>query len=294
MKYPDNVVSNFVMVNGIRTHYVEAGSGEPLVLIHGAGPGASGWTGWRETIPVLARHFHVYAIDTLGFGYTDKPTNITYSDQVSVDHLAGFIDVMCLGKVFLCGNSRGAYIAAKYMVDHPHRVQRLAMVSSGSLANAMGVERSADQMGGVKTLEAFDGTRESMRAFMQIIVSDWSKITDALIDSRMIIASLPGHDYARKSQNAYRKSLKTDPNEHQLFDLRHRLPRITTPMLMLWGVKDSFAPVELAVDLQKALPNVKIIMLENSGHQAQNDESERFNELVLGFFSEHGISGTKA
>jgi 2-hydroxy-6-oxonona-2,4-dienedioate hydrolase len=294
LNLPDNVISNFVMVNGIRTHYVEAGSGDPLVLVHGAGPGASGWSGWRETIPVLAKHYHVYAIDTLGFGYTDKPTNIVYSDQASVDHLAGFLDVMCLDRIFLCGNSRGAYIAAKYMVDHPDRVRRLAMVSSGSLASAMGLDRRPDQMGGVKILEAFDGTPEGMRNFMKVIVSDTSKITDDLIASRMKIATLPGHDYARKSQNEYRKSLKTNPNEQQRFDLRHRLPKITIPMLLVWGAKDTFAPAALADDLLQALPNVKIVKLENSGHQAQNDESERFNEMVTEFFRQEEALEAKA
>ncbi|MDB5729929.1 MAG: hypothetical protein JWQ00_3134 [Noviherbaspirillum sp.] len=294
LKLPENVTSNFVMVNGIRTHYVEAGSGEPLVLVHGAGPGASGWSGWRETIPALAKHYHVYAIDTLGFGYTDKPVNIVYSDQASVDHLAGFLDVMCLDRIFLCGNSRGAYIAAKYMVDHPPRVRRLAMVSSGSLASAMGLDRKPDQMGGVKMLEAFDGTPEGMRNFMKVIVNDTSKITDDLIASRMKIATLPGHDYARKSQNEYRKSLKTNPNEQQRFDLRHRLPKMTIPMLLVWGAKDSFAPAELADDLRQALPNVRIVKLENSGHQAQNDESDRFNQMVLEFFSQDETAEARA
>lgn len=280
------VISNFVMVNGIRTHFVEAGSGMPLVLVHGAGPGASASSGWRETLPFLSRHFHVYAIDTLGFGYTDKPTDIVYTDQASVDHLAGFIDVLCLDKVLLCGNSRGAYITAKYAVDHPERVLRLAMVSSGSIAAAMGLERRPDQMGGMRALEEFDGSRESMRKFMQIIVADWSKITDELIDSRMKIAALPGHDYARKSQSAFRKSLKSNPNEHQRFDLRHRLPRLTLPMLMVWGAKDSFAPADFSDELARMLPNIRFVKLENSGHQAQNDESQRFNELVLDFFTE--------
>jgi 2-hydroxy-6-oxonona-2,4-dienedioate hydrolase len=294
LKLADNVLSNFVMVNGIRTHYVEAGSGEPLVLVHGAGPGASGWSGWRETIPELAKHYHVYAIDTLGFGYTDKPTDIVYSDQASVDHLAGFIDVMCLDKLFLCGNSRGAYIAAKYMVDHPERVRRLAMVSSGSLALAMGLERKPNQMGGVKALDAFDGTPQGMRNFMKVIVNDSSKISDDLIASRMKIALLPGHDFARKSQNAYRKSLKTNPNELQRFELRHRLPRITIPMLLVWGAKDTFAPAELADDLRQALPNVRIVKLENSGHQAQNDESERFNDMLAEFLAEEEKAEARA
>jgi pimeloyl-ACP methyl ester carboxylesterase len=286
MRYPDGVISNYVNVNGIRTHFVEAGSGDPLVLVHGAGPGASGWSGWRETIPVLARHYHVYAIDTLGFGYTDKPTNILYSDQASVDHLAGFIDAMCLDKTLLLGNSRGAYICAKYMLDHPQRVQRLAMVSSGSLANAMGIERSASQMGGMRALEDYDGTREGMRKFLQVIVADHSKISEELLDARMKIATSPGHDYARKSQREYRKSLKTDPNQRQLFDVRHRLPHMTIPMIMIWGAKDNFAPAAFADELQKLLPNVQFVKLENSGHQAQNDESDRFNDLVLRFFAE--------
>jgi pimeloyl-ACP methyl ester carboxylesterase len=284
MEYSEGVLSSFVNANGIRTHYVEAGAGDPLVFVHGAGPGASGWSGWREAIPVLARHFHVYALDTLGFGYTDKPQNIVYSDQASVNHLAAFLDVLCLDKAFLCGNSRGAYIAAKYMLDHPHRVRRLLMVSSGSIANAIGVERTASQTGGMAVLESYDGTPEGMRRWMEVIVADHSKITPALIAQRVADAALPGHASARKSQNEYRKRLKNDANERQLFDMRHRLPMMTIPMLMVWGAKDNFAPPEFAGKLKDLLPNIAFEMFENSGHQAQNDESDRFNETAIRFF----------
>jgi pimeloyl-ACP methyl ester carboxylesterase len=284
MRLPAGIVSSYVNVNGIKTHYVHAGTGDPVILVHGAGPGASGWSGWRQTIPALAKRYHVIALDTLGFGYTDKPTDIVYSDQRSVDHLAGFIDALCLGKVFLCGNSRGAYMVTKYMLDHPSRVRRLLLISSGSLAAAMGIERNEKQMGGTRTLAAFDGSKEAMRRWMEVIVNDHSKITDELIDERVRIASLPGHDYAQKSQREYRTSLKTDPNERQLFDVRHRLPAVTLPMLMVWGGKDSFAPPEFAAQMAEKLPNMQFQMLENSGHQAQNDESDRFNEIATGFF----------
>lgn len=285
MEFPEGVVSSFVNVNGIRTHYVEAGAGDPVVLVHGAGPGASGWSGWRDNIPALARHFRVYAIDTLGFGHTDKPDNIVYSDQASVNHLAGFLDVLCIDKVFLCGNSRGAYTAAKYMLDYPHRVRRLLMVSSGSIANAMGIERSSSQMGGMTALENYDGTPEGMRRWMEVIVSDHSRITPELIAQRVAQAALPGHDYARKSQNQYRRSLKDNPNERQLFEMRHRLPLINIPMHMVWGAKDNFAPPEFSTKLRDLLPNVTFEMFENSGHQAQNDEWQRFNETAIRFFS---------
>lgn len=284
MKLSDGVLSSFVNVNGLRTHFVEAGSGDPVVLIHGAGPGAYGWAGWRQTIPALAKHYHVYALDTLGFGLTDKPTNIAYTDQASVDHLAGFIDALCLDKVNVCGNSRGAYMAAKYTLDRPERVIRLLMVSSGSLALAMGLERNARQMGGQNRLNDYDGTPESMRRFLEIIVNDHSKITDELIADRVAMAALPGHSYVQESQKRWRASLKGDPNEWQRFEMRHRLPQLTIPMHMVWGAKDNFAPPEFAEKLAEMLPNVTFEMLENSGHQAQNDESERFNEIALTFF----------
>jgi pimeloyl-ACP methyl ester carboxylesterase len=284
MEYPQGVISSFVNVGGIKTHYIEAGDGEPVVLVHGAGPGASGWSGWRQAIPVLGQHFRVYAIDTLGFGLTDKPSDIVYSDQACVNHLAGFIDALCLDQVLLCGNSRGAYMGAKYMLDHPHRVRRLLMISSGSIANAMGVERTSSQMGGMDALEAYDGTPAGMRRFMEVIVADHSKITDELIRQRVAYAALPGHDYVRKSQREYRRSLKTNPNERQLFDIRHRLPAVNIPMHMVWGAKDNFAPPEFADRLRAMLPNVTFEMFENSGHQAQNDECDRFNETAIRFF----------
>lgn len=284
MELTEGVLSNWINVNGIRTHFVEAGHGDPVIFVHGAGPGAFGWAGWRQTIPVLARHYHVYALDTLGFGYTDKPTDIVYSDQASVDHLGGFIDALCLEKVNLCGNSRGAYMAAKYTLDHPDRVKRLLMISSGSIAAAMGIERTASQQGGLKRLQAYDGTPEAMRRFMEIIVHDHSKITDELVALRVKMAALPGHDYVHKSQKQYRDSLKSDPNEFQRFDIRHRLPRLTIPMCMVWGAKDSFAPPSFSTELQKLLPNVIFKVLENSGHQAQNDEADLFNEIALSFF----------
>lgn len=288
MQLADGVLSSWVRVNGIRTHFVEAGNGEPVVLVHGAGPGACGWAGWRQTIPALAEHYHVYALDTLGFGYTDKPGDIVYSDQASVDHLAGFVEALCMDRIYLCGNSRGAYISAKYMLDHPGRVKKLLMVSSGSIANAMGIERTAQQMGGMRRLQGYDGTPEGMRRFLEIIVNDHSKITDDLIAERVRIAALPGHAEAQRSQREFREALKNDPEERQRFDIRHRLPMATTPMHMVWGAKDSFAPPEFAEELQRLLPNVTFEMLENSGHQAQNDESDRFNEIALSFFAGTG------
>src|SRR5437773_12205153 len=85
-------------VYGVKTHYVHAGEGEPVILIHGGGPGASGASGWANTIPALAEHFHVYAVDLIGNGETDKPL-IEYSFQTLVNHVAGFVGALKFDQV---------------------------------------------------------------------------------------------------------------------------------------------------------------------------------------------------
>src|SRR5262249_8816195 len=125
-------------VYGVKTHYVHAGEGEPLVLVHGAGPGAYGEAGWFNAIPALAKHFHVYAIDLIGYGLTDKRL-IDSSYQTCVNHIAGFVDALNLDRINIVGNSQGAYEVMKYTLDNPKRVKRVGLVASGTLATAMGI-----------------------------------------------------------------------------------------------------------------------------------------------------------
>jgi pimeloyl-ACP methyl ester carboxylesterase len=91
---------------------------------------------------------------------------------------------------------------------------------------------------------------------------------------------------AQRSHSEFRNELKNNPNLQQLFDLTHRLPRLDIPSCLVWGAQDRFAPVEQAYELKKMLPKLgEFHILENSGHQCQNDEVERFNEIALKFFS---------
>jgi pimeloyl-ACP methyl ester carboxylesterase len=105
------------------------------------------------------------------------------------------------------------------------------------------------------------------------------------VTQRVEMAALPGHDFVQNSQSEFREIMKNSPDERQRFDVRHQLPHSTVPMLMVWGAKDSFAPSEFAEQLKEKLPNVEFVMLENSGHQAQNDEVDKFNEIAIEFFS---------
>lgn len=267
-------------VYGVRTHYVEAGEGEPLVLVHGGGPGSSGASGWARILPLLARHFHVVAVDLIGSGDTDKPL-VDYSFQTLVDHVAGFVDALGLKQVRLVGNSQGAYVAMRYALDHPGRVTQVGTIATATLATAVGLRDD----GRAVPLPTFDGTRASLVAFMETIVNDRAKLTDELIDARFRSASLPGHREMLNSLWSYRKLVTEDPDQQQVFEVRERLAKLAVPWCVLWGADDHTAPLEtLGAGMQELYPRVPFHVVPDAGHQAQTDQPQAVYELLMDFF----------
>ncbi len=270
-------------VYGIKTHFVHAGEGEPVVMIHGGGPGSGGAAGWAKTIPVLSQRYHCFGIDLIGAGYTDKPM-IEYSFQTLVNHVAGFIDALGFTKLRIMGNSQGAYVAMKYALDNPGRITSVALISTGTLAKAMGLSDD----GKAAALPRFDGSKESLKAFMSLIVNDQSKLTPELIDSRFEAASLPGHKEMMDSLDAYRKLMAQDPTHRQVYDVKDRLPKFGLPWCMIWGGADRTAPLDpLGNRMHELFPNVPFHAVEGSGHQVQNDKPDECNRILMDFFAAH-------
>jgi len=267
----------------VRLAVAEAGdaSGEPVVLLHGGGAGAAAEASWRNLIPGLAERFHVYGLDMIGFGYTDKPL-VEYSFQTQVDHLAGFVDVLHLAGVRVVGSSQGTYVAMKYALDHPARVkQAVAMSAMGTLSAAAGVRASTTST----RIPSFDGTRESVRRLLEALTSDPADVTEELVDSRYALASQPGHREAMDSFSAYRRLLSADASERQVYDVRHRLPQLQVPWCILWGAEDGTAPLDSSGQAMRALvPDVPIHVIEGSGEHIALEKPDECKRLLLEFF----------
>src|SRR5437899_4093944 len=120
----------FVTVYGARIHYVEAGRGVPLILIHGL---ADDTTIWDPVIPALAARFRVIALDQIGFGRSDKPL-LNYRVSTLVDFLDGFLTELKIERASLVGNSLGGWVAAAYALAHPERVERLVLSDAAGYA----------------------------------------------------------------------------------------------------------------------------------------------------------------
>jgi pimeloyl-ACP methyl ester carboxylesterase len=277
--------SRYVMAGHVRTHYVEAGGNGPVVvLLHGGGPGSSGEAGFGRLIPLLADRFQVYAPDGVGgFGDTDPNWPAREGTQSRVDHLEAFMDALCLTDVCIAGNSQGAWVAAKYTLEHPDRVRRLFMVASLTIAGAMGLPMP--QTEGLKALQGYDGSPESMRRVMQSLTHDKSAVTDELIATRNAAANRPGAAEARELANQGQRRLATDPNLKLKYDMRHTLPKLTIPAVFAWGEQDTFAPPELGRELEKLLPTIPFHFIPNAGHQAQTDQPEALAGLMIEHFT---------
>ncbi|MGH6820415.1 MAG: alpha/beta fold hydrolase, partial [Methylocella sp.] len=121
--------SELITPSGIRTHYLEAGSGAPVLLLHGSGPGVSAEANWAQTIPTLAKNFHVYAPDMAGFGESGWPSE-DVGIKLWVRQLIEFIDALDLKPVCAVGNSFGGGLALAATLRFPDHFRRLVLMGT--------------------------------------------------------------------------------------------------------------------------------------------------------------------
>jgi pimeloyl-ACP methyl ester carboxylesterase len=278
--------SRWVMANGVKTHYTEAGgNGKVLVALHGGGAGSSGVAGMGLVMERFANDdIRVLAPDSIGgFGLTDPYAPAPYGLNSRAQHTADFIDALCLDKVTILGNSQGAYTAAQYALTHPDRVEKIILVSTLTIAQAFGIKQAPNAA--MKALQGYDGTRESMKTLLGALIIDPSRITDKLIDERQAAATRPG---ALESFKAFGESIRRmaeNPVFKLQVDMKDKLPTLTKhiPSIFLWGDSDPFATPETGRELEKMLPDMKFHWVQGAGHQVQTDKPDESYKIIRDF-----------
>ncbi len=244
-----------VNLDGLAMRYYCAGRrGTPIVLIHGLGNSAEVWAG---VMPLLAREYLVYALDLPGFGMTPlapEGTNIA----THVLYLKRFLDALGYPRVTLVGNSLGGWIAARFAIEHPERVERLYLLNSAGLRReSMHLPGGDDRQEARQNLEHTWGFSLPIPGF----------ILDAVV---------------RNSQTpAYAGFLNTyDPRE----ELEGVLDRVQTPTTIIWGEQDHLLPIACARDLHAGIAGSELVLLPHVGHMPHAQAPLRVARLIL---SEH-------
>ena len=267
-----SATGEYIEIDGLKTFYIRRGSGPPLVLIHGAAPGACAAVNWGENIDFLASAgFTVYAFDQPGFGRTDNPED--YSMESRVKHARAFIDAMRLDRFALMGNSQGSYIAARIALDDP-RVDGLVLVSSGTLAPPGSAESTELSREHAERLASYTPSVENMRKMTLKTLYNPERVTEELVQERYAMSTGKNFEAnARRRGSAPPRPVWED------------LGGLSMPVLIVWGAHDGGVGLDRSLLLLRAIPGAELHVFDRAAHWVQWDQAERFNLLVRDFLS---------
>lgn len=268
-------------VDGLTIAYHEAGEGEPLLMLHGSGPGVTAWSNFRYNLPVFAGHFRTVMPDLPGFGGSDLPKLDEVYPVVAARLVARFMDELGIESAVLLGNSMGGAVAAELAVQYPERVRRMALMGSGGLSVGM---FAPDPSEGFLRLFEFldDPTRERMRGWVRTMVHDQDLITDELLDERMRNATADG---VIDRTRAILGSMFAPQLQAKYTPLWTRAASVTTPTLLLWGRDDRMLPYDQAHFATRWLPEVELHTFARCGHWVQIERKNDFERVALEFLT---------
>jgi len=264
----------YVDANGIKTRVLEAGTGEPLILLHGTGGHIEAYA---RNIRGLSEHFRVICIDMLGHGYTEKPDRPYGIDSYS-DHLLWVIQALDLKEVYLSGESLGGWVAAWFAAHHPGIAKALVLNTPGNVNNKAEVMKKLKESTVKAVLEA---NYENVKTRLEWLMYDKSQVTDELIEARYKIYTQPSyqeavHHIVVLQDIEYRQNYSWDPSW---------CGKIDVPTLLAWTDHDPTSTVEEAKPIQEMIPGSELTVINDAGHWPQWEKAEEFNKVIIDFFS---------
>lgn len=266
--------SRFVQTRKFKVHYHDAGEGDVIVMLHGSGPGATGWSNFSQNIEVLSQHYRVLAIDMPGWGESDP---VTYQEREHSTTLAEVLDELGIDKIALIGNSMGGGTSVRFAYEYPERVTHLiTMGSSSGESVEMGPGGLTE---GLKILQK--GYRkpgfETMRELVDVMCFDGSFATDELVQARAdAVLAMPEHA----------KNFIDGSGKRPIVELDWKKVRtISAPTLLFHGRDDRVVHFEHSLRLTSLIKNSRLVLINQCGHWLQIEHAEEFNRLVLDFLA---------
>jgi len=267
------VAEHTIGAGGIQTNYLEAGSGEPIIMLHGSGPGVSALANWQHNMPSLAQRFRVLAPDIVGFGATERPADIVYSLRTWTDHVWAFLDAHDIQKTAIVGNSLGGRIALQMAADRPDRILKMVLMGVPGVGMML--------TDGLAALRAYEPSHDAMRDLLRnYFAVDPTMITDELVDIRYQASITDG------AFEAYR-SMFFEPRHagSELGITENEVRAIATPTLLVHGREDKVVPVQVAVTMLGLLPNADLHVFSACGHWTQIERADEFSALVADYLA---------
>ncbi|MEV6659504.1 alpha/beta fold hydrolase [Nocardia fluminea] len=262
--------------------YHEAGEGPPLLLLHGSGPGVTGWRNFRGNLAVFAQRFRCLVLEFPGFGVSDDFGG--HPMVTALDAVVRFVDALGLDSVDIIGNSMGGGVALNYAIAHPERVGKLVTIG--------GIGRNLFSPGpgeGIKLLQEFteEPTRERLVQWLHSMVYDPAMVTEELIEERWTQATDPATlDSARRmySKAAFAMMVRAmeASDAPPPWAMLHK---VAAPTLITWGRDDRVSPLDMALIPMRTIPRAELHVFPHCGHWAMIERKDEFESAVMAFLT---------
>lgn len=263
-----------MLIDGLATNYLQAGHGDPVVLLHGGEFGATARFGWERNIEALADRYRVLAPDMLGFGDSAKVVDFTNGRGMRIRHIARFCEVMAVSDAHFVGNSMGAI---NLLVDTTSDAPMLPVRSLVAICGGGEIQRNEH----VSALYDYDATVEAMRRIVTALFYDPAYPADEDYVRRRYESSIaPGAWECLAAARFRRPGLEppATPSSARAYD------RITVPTLILEGAGDKLLPAGWAAEIAGQIKHGHSAVVDNAGHCPQIEQAGAVNALLLDFF----------
>jgi pimeloyl-ACP methyl ester carboxylesterase len=269
--------SCFVNVDGIRTHYLDAGEGPIVVLLHSGEFGGCAELSWEYLMPKLVERYRVIAPDWLGFGQTAKIHDFEGKRTRMIAHMARFLDVLAIDRASFVGNSMGATLLLQIAAERHSGfgIDKLVAISGGGLMP----ENEAR-----KRLTQYDGTLEGMVGILQSLFEGnvWHSDED-YVRRRHALSIAPGA-WEAVAAARFRSPAALERKEFGQADATN-YEAITVPTLLIAGAEDKLRMPGYAAEVVSRIPDGRVAVVAGCGHCANIERPDIVGDLLLGFLA---------
>src|SRR5215813_2213031 len=260
-----SIADKWTTVYGAKIHYLEAGSGPAVILIHGLGGSSANWA---PTIPPLAQKYHVIVPDQIGFGKSDKPM-LNYRVGTLVDFLDGFYKQVGIQKASLVGNSLGGFAAAAYAIAHPEKVDKLVLVDAAGFRVTGDIDP--------KVLNGLNpSTKQQIKDLLGLVFYNKETFaSDAAIEGFLASRVTAGDQYT------IQRFIDSIGRGEDILD--GKLGALKHSTLIVWGREDGLTPLAMGQRFNKEISGSQLFVIEKCGHVPQLEKPAEFNTELLKF-----------
>ena len=268
--------SRTAVIDGLNTHYLEAGDGDPVILLHGGEFGISAEISWEATIPALAECYRVLAPDMLGFGESAKVIDFNDGRGMRIRHIARFCDELGVRSAHFIGNSMGA---VNLLVDATSQSPVLPMRSLVAICGGGDIQRNQH----MQALYDYDATVPAMGRIVEALFHDPKYPADKEYVRRRYESSITPGAWETLAAARFRRPGAAPPPAPSS---RRTYGRVAVPALVVEGACDKLLPPGWAKAIADQLPGGRSAVIDAAGHCPQLEQPADVNALLLEFLAE--------